>query len=489
MEALESENAGVDIILSDVELPQEKCFKMLQHIVRQENLSHIAVVVMSERDDMAVVANCLRLGALDYLVKPLRLNEVMNLWTHMWRRRRTLGLPNKHALHGSINFPKSDSTTDFLSGKEDKKCSIPSTDTGPAIDSRAEIPLQLELSLRLSSNYNAEKLPRQALDSAPMHSSLQEKVRHSSAFAAYSKTSNQQPSELSANVCAPGSPSPTWLEKMNETSLIKFRASMLRALTTSDDFHESTKDFAMTDENRSVNMESQICDAPCQDVSPVQSSNAVAERVFHARQVPATHVQGHQQCHKMVESPGVDMQQGFTANVQEIYATSLKQGDFSNPTTGSPQVMQKLPYHCEAGMVNFPSIPNVYSYYPLAHVAMPQFMSFSTWPSMMTAAPVVGGKIIQAERREAALYKFRMKRKGRCFEKKIRYVSRKKLAEQRPRVRGQFVRRTVTMESSESPAIGNGYVDEEGEADDEQGCSELDNNSSPDFMAESCRVG
>lgn len=42
--------------------------------------------------------------------------------------------------------------------------------------------------------------------------------------------------------------------------------------------------------------------------------------------------------------------------------------------------------------------------------------------------------------REAALNKFRHKRKQRCFEKKIRYQSRKNLAEQRPRVRGQFVR-------------------------------------------------
>ncbi|KAH1039019.1 hypothetical protein J1N35_040762 [Gossypium stocksii] len=43
-------------------------------------------------------------------------------------------------------------------------------------------------------------------------------------------------------------------------------------------------------------------------------------------------------------------------------------------------------------------------------------------------------------RREAALNKFRQKRKERCFEKKVRYQSRKKLAEQRPRIRGQFVR-------------------------------------------------
>ncbi|EHA8588496.1 two-component response regulator-like APRR3 [Cocos nucifera] len=46
--------------------------------------------------------------------------------------------------------------------------------------------------------------------------------------------------------------------------------------------------------------------------------------------------------------------------------------------------------------------------------------------------------------REAALIKFRMKRKDRCFEKKVRYHSRKMLAEQRPRVRGQFVRQKVS---------------------------------------------
>ncbi|KFK24732.1 bolting time control 1 [Arabis alpina] len=45
--------------------------------------------------------------------------------------------------------------------------------------------------------------------------------------------------------------------------------------------------------------------------------------------------------------------------------------------------------------------------------------------------------------REAALTKFRQKRKDRCFRKKVRYQSRKKLAEQRPRVRGQFVRKTT----------------------------------------------
>ncbi|KAM0847218.1 hypothetical protein ACQ4PT_055144 [Festuca glaucescens] len=47
---------------------------------------------------------------------------------------------------------------------------------------------------------------------------------------------------------------------------------------------------------------------------------------------------------------------------------------------------------------------------------------------------------LKRERRMAAVSKFREKRKERNFGKKVRYQSRKRLAEQRPRVRGQFVK-------------------------------------------------
>lgn len=47
---------------------------------------------------------------------------------------------------------------------------------------------------------------------------------------------------------------------------------------------------------------------------------------------------------------------------------------------------------------------------------------------------------LRSSQREAALTKFRLKRKERCFDKKVRYQSRQRLAEQRPRVKGQFIR-------------------------------------------------
>ncbi|XP_037496237.1 two-component response regulator-like APRR5 isoform X8 [Jatropha curcas] len=62
-----------------------------------------------------------------------------------------------------------------------------------------------------------------------------------------------------------------------------------------------------------------------------------------------------------------------------------------------------------------------------------------------------GGIPFRSSQREAALTKFRLKRKDRCYEQKVRYQSRKRLAEQRPRVKGQFVRQV----QNNAPAAGD----------------------------------
>lgn len=43
--------------------------------------------VMSRQDNVNTVYRCMLRGAVDYLVKPIRMNELRNLWQHVWRRR------------------------------------------------------------------------------------------------------------------------------------------------------------------------------------------------------------------------------------------------------------------------------------------------------------------------------------------------------------------------------------------------------------------
>lgn len=41
---------------------------------------------MSSNDSMEMVLKCFQKGAADFLVKPVRKNELKNLWQHVWRR-------------------------------------------------------------------------------------------------------------------------------------------------------------------------------------------------------------------------------------------------------------------------------------------------------------------------------------------------------------------------------------------------------------------
>jgi DNA-binding response OmpR family regulator len=47
-----------------------------------------ACAVMSSLDDREEVMKCLTFGAIDYLVKPLRHNELRHIWTRVWWWRR-----------------------------------------------------------------------------------------------------------------------------------------------------------------------------------------------------------------------------------------------------------------------------------------------------------------------------------------------------------------------------------------------------------------
>ncbi|XP_016695928.2 two-component response regulator-like APRR1 isoform X3 [Gossypium hirsutum] len=91
IDALNVEGPDIDIILTEVDLQMTKGMKLLKHIMRNNELRRIPVIMMSAQDEVSIVVKCLRLGAADYLVKPLRTNELLNLWTRMWRRRREQG--------------------------------------------------------------------------------------------------------------------------------------------------------------------------------------------------------------------------------------------------------------------------------------------------------------------------------------------------------------------------------------------------------------
>uniref|UniRef100_A0A3Q7HTY0 CCT domain-containing protein n=2 Tax=Solanum lycopersicum TaxID=4081 RepID=A0A3Q7HTY0_SOLLC len=117
-------------------------------------------------------------------------------------------------------------------------------------------------------------------------------------------------------------------------------------------------------------------------------------------------------------------------------------------------------------MPQYPHMHGISSYpfYPIGMCLQPgQLPAAHPWHSFGSSSSAEI-KVSKVDLRETALMKFRQKRKERCFDKKIRYINRKQVAEQRPRLRGQFVRKVngVNVDVNGQPSsAGNDDVEEE----------------------------
>ncbi|WVY98359.1 hypothetical protein V8G54_030510, partial [Vigna mungo] len=83
---LEDLTNHIDLILTEVAMPGLSGIGLLYKIMGHKTRKNIPVVMMSSLDSMGLVFKCLSKGAVDFLVKPIRKNELKNLWQHVWRR-------------------------------------------------------------------------------------------------------------------------------------------------------------------------------------------------------------------------------------------------------------------------------------------------------------------------------------------------------------------------------------------------------------------
>jgi len=83
---LEDLQNNIDLVLTEVFMPCLSGIGLLSKITSHKICKDIPVIMMSSNDSMSMVFKCLSKGAVDFLVKPLRKNELKNLWQHVWRR-------------------------------------------------------------------------------------------------------------------------------------------------------------------------------------------------------------------------------------------------------------------------------------------------------------------------------------------------------------------------------------------------------------------
>ncbi|XP_061371844.1 two-component response regulator ORR21-like [Gastrolobium bilobum] len=74
---------GFDVVLSDVHMPKMDGYKLLEHVGLEMNLP---VIMMSADGRTSAVMKGIKHGACDYLIKPVREEELKNIWQHVVRK-------------------------------------------------------------------------------------------------------------------------------------------------------------------------------------------------------------------------------------------------------------------------------------------------------------------------------------------------------------------------------------------------------------------
>ncbi|XP_052205620.1 two-component response regulator-like PRR73 [Diospyros lotus] len=125
---LEDLTSHIDLVLAEVVMPFLSGIALLCRIMNHKTCKNIPVIMMSSNDSMGIVFKCLSKGAVDFLVKPIRKNELKNLWQHVWRKCHSFsgsgsesGIRTQNSTW-SKSIEESDNDTD--SNDEDDNASI-----------------------------------------------------------------------------------------------------------------------------------------------------------------------------------------------------------------------------------------------------------------------------------------------------------------------------------------------------------------------------
>ncbi|XP_071709632.1 two-component response regulator-like APRR7 isoform X2 [Rutidosis leptorrhynchoides] len=433
---LENLSNHIDIVLTEVAMPSFSGITLLCKIMSHKTRKNVPVIMMSSHDSMGLVFKCLSRGAVDFLVKPIRKNELKNLWQHVWRRchsssgsgsesgphvqksvnsKSNIGYDNSDNKDGDDNS-STDGGSDDGSGTQSSWTKQPVECVSPEADQIAENPedphnvgrgVQIEgeqgepertvdANMKvIDGSYGiivgevGLKRPRaNEVDGLEVQNGYNI-LRHSelSAFTRYKMNSNDVKVAPGITGCH---------------SQPKIRSNVVK-----EDFERNAHSDGYLIYKGSSE---QVIPSKVDDITPA----SMPHQELHVQ-----HIHHHHHVHHY---HNIDIEQP-SSNEDDCGLNNLA-ADATH--CGSSNIMGR---HVEESNVDV---------------------------NAKSGNGDAGGSGSgngtdhnhKSALREAALIKFRQKREVRCFQKKVRYQNRKKLAEQRPRVKGQFVKGTGCDSSS-----------------------------------------
>ncbi|KAL4652786.1 hypothetical protein ACB092_01G256700 [Castanea dentata] len=142
-ETLKGRPHNIDLVLTEVELPSISGFALLTLIMEHDVCKNIPVIMMSSNDAITTVLKCMLKGAADFLIKPVRKNELRNLWQHVWRRQTLTGggyVCQKIEASSENNAASNHSSDCYVYTQKNIECSEKGSDAQPLVQSSCTTP-------------------------------------------------------------------------------------------------------------------------------------------------------------------------------------------------------------------------------------------------------------------------------------------------------------------------------------------------------------
>ncbi|KAK6118508.1 hypothetical protein DH2020_047775 [Rehmannia glutinosa] len=533
-ELLKGRPHNIDLILTEVELPSVSGYALLTLIMEHDICKNIPVIMMSWHDSVSTVYKCMLRGAADFLVKPVRKNELRNLWQHVWRRQASSG-SGPGPPDESLAQQKIEATAE----NNASSCTKPELEAeGADIEhvrslsqpDAAKCPSD-DLYIYTHEEFHQESRKTRAHDNETEGNFLSLRLLcHSFMLSAFmlimssvilksefqDKKSDDELEQVNNVICQN-------YENNNDNNNVAENSSReaIDLIGAFDNYLKGTFESPVSNASANKFDVSPPLDLSLRRSHPSCSVNQVNDlnaRLNHSdASAFSRYINKPFQARNSVSSSTCNQHKDRETNPEKQLSNHTPDYNFDTPklisvaTFPYPQqreISQPIPVkgvRFENTINGFVSItPQMYSpcnvnpsqscpqshpfYHPLdgqhsiSHQTLDRRISntntidqtddrqgqkmenfedrdyFSPTNDQSGNSSFYNGnsnvKINNDEEgfvvqegacnrsllREAALNKFRQKRKDRCFEKKVRYESRKKLAEQRPRVKGQFVR-------------------------------------------------
>lgn len=566
-EMMKMKAIDVDLVLTEMELPAISGFALLSLIMEHEIGRNIPVIMMSSRDSRSTVMKCMCRGAADFLIKPVRKNELTNLWQHVWRKhvisrplQNTTSAQSNLKMAIEDNFPRNQSTdsASVASSQKNNECSeklsksqstcgMPFSDAKNLYMDNMQKPCQMKSSVKLR---NIDVLKHAESNKIERGSTKQNDETGDSRLEQDCSTAEIEPKcEIFKAESSRENPDIDTEIRECSNELIEPSSRAVDLISTFGNLHKRTKEIHVTNGDKEtkfdfekeleLSLRSDFSGSSCKQASETTEE---WQRLNHSNASAFSRYDGSKMLQPLLQNSNWNSNKSQELSVVTAgncfqYAGSIK---MENMTTAVMAQYEQLglsadnvfhhmltpksncqkessPFPSSSSSQSNPESHNSEHHHNCCYDANYSFHNqnltektdldhavhdspsagqgfgndFCHASNHINSRGNVGEAISNAvtknsrtssdgrrynhsnydydcdddddefrlsdshrsRQREAALTKFRLKRKERCFEKKVQYQSRKKQAEQRLRVKGQFVRK---VQNDDHPNVDSG---------------------------------